>query len=69
LRILPLAARQGRAAVLVLLRARKGAGGGFVLLPPVVLHEGARHERDAESYRPEISAILRYGAAFDIDWQ
>ena len=69
LRVLPLTARQGRAAGLILLRARKGAGGGFALLPPVVLHDGARHDRDGESYRPEISAILREGRAFDVDWQ
>ncbi|UWQ59170.1 methyltransferase [Leisingera caerulea] len=63
LEVLPLAPRQGRAAELVILRARKGGRAGFRLHAPLILHEGDRHERDGESYRPEIRAILRDGAA------
>lgn len=60
--VLPLASRQGRAAELVILRARKGGRAAFCLHAPLVLHEGARHERDGESYTSEISAVLRQGA-------
>ncbi|MFV2053870.1 tRNA1(Val) (adenine(37)-N6)-methyltransferase [Aliiroseovarius sp. YM-037] len=60
--VLPLAARVGRAPHLVLVRARKGARGAFRLYAPCVMHEGARHERDGESYTQQISAVLRDGA-------
>ncbi|UWQ38053.1 methyltransferase [Leisingera aquaemixtae] len=63
LEVLPLAPRQARAAELVILRARKGGRAGFRLHAPLILHEGVRHERDGESYRPEIRAVLRDGAA------
>lgn len=59
LEVLPLAARVARAPDLVIMRARKGGRGDFVLHAPVILHEGATHTRDAESYAPQISAVLR----------
>jgi tRNA1(Val) A37 N6-methylase TrmN6 len=62
LEILPLAPRQGRPAELVLLRARKGGRADFRLHAPLILHEGLHHTADAESYRPEVRAILREGA-------
>ena len=65
LEVLPLAPRQGRAAELVLLRARKGGRADFRLHAPLILHEGLRHTCDSESYRPEIAAILREGAALN----
>ncbi|MCB1355946.1 MAG: methyltransferase [Maritimibacter sp.] len=58
----PLAPREGRAAVLVLVQARKGGRGAFRLGAPLILHEGAEHVGDRESYRREVSAILREGA-------
>ncbi|MES0863936.1 methyltransferase [Ruegeria sp. SCPT10] len=61
--VLPLAARSGRQAELVILRARKGGRAAFRLHAPLILHRGDRHERDGESYTPEISAVLRDGAA------
>jgi len=61
--LLPLAPRAGRAAKLVILRARKGGRAAFVLHPPLVLHEGERHKRDGDSYSPALSAVLRQGAA------
>ena len=61
--VLPLAPRQTRAAELVILRARKGGRADFRLHAPLILHQGTRHERDGDSYRPEISAILRDGTA------
>jgi tRNA1(Val) A37 N6-methylase TrmN6 len=62
LELRPLAPRLGRAAVLVLLTARKGGRAAFRLHPPLILHDGDRHETDGDSYRPEIQSILRNGA-------
>lgn len=64
--VLPLAPRQGRAAKLVILQARKGAKGPFRLATPLVLHDGVRHERDGDSYSAMARAILRENAALDI---
>jgi len=69
LRVLPLAPRQGRAAELVILRARKGARGPFRLLPPVILHDGAAHDGDRESYSSQIGGILRDGDPFQVEWR
>lgn len=63
--VLPLQPREGRPAGRVLLRARKGGRAPFRLLPPLVLHEGARHVTDGDSYSPRVAAILRDGAALD----
>ena len=57
--VLPLAPRQGRAAVRVILRARKGGRGAFRLLAPFVIHSGASHDGDRESYTPDANAVLR----------
>ncbi len=62
----PLAPRAGRAAELVVVQARKGGRAAFRLLAPLVLHEGARHERDEDSYTPEVRAILREAAPLEI---
>lgn len=64
--VLPLSARAGRAPDLVVLRARKGGRAPFRLHAPLILHQGLAHHRDAESYVPEIAAVLRDGAA--INW-
>ncbi|OIP87293.1 MAG: methyltransferase [Rhodobacterales bacterium CG2_30_65_12] len=58
----PLSPRASRAAVLVLVQARKGGRGAFRLATPLILHDGAEHTGDRESYRREVSAILRAGA-------
>jgi tRNA1(Val) A37 N6-methylase TrmN6 len=62
LSIRPLAARQGRPAGRVIVTARKGGRGPFVLHPPFVLHEGPVHDGDRDSYTAEAAAILRDGA-------
>ena len=62
--VLPLAPRQGRAAKLIILQARKGAKGSFRLLPPFILHKGDRHLADADSYTKEAQLILRDGHPF-----
>lgn len=59
----PLAPREGRAARLVLVRARKGGRAGFQLHAPLILHAGARHVADGEDYTDRVRAILRDGAA------
>lgn len=61
--VLPLSARTGRAAELVILRARKGGRASFRLHAPLILHAGDRHHKDGDSYTEEISAVLRDGAA------
>jgi tRNA1(Val) A37 N6-methylase TrmN6 len=60
----PLAPRAGRAAHLILLRARKSGRAAFQLLPAQNLHSGAEHIEGKPDYAPEIMAILREGKAF-----
>lgn len=57
--VLPLAARTGRVAEHVIVRAVKGGRAAFRLLPSVILHDGDRHLGDAENYTPRIRAVLR----------
>lgn len=57
----PLAPRERRSASRVIVEARR-EGRSFTLAPAKVIHEGAAHERDGESYAPEISAVLRDAA-------
>lgn len=59
--VLPLAPRQGKPALRLIVQARKGGRGAFRLLAPLVIHHGAQHDGDRESYTPEASAILRDG--------
>lgn len=65
IRVCPLAPRVGRAAELILVHARKGARGPMTLCAPVILHKGQKHDRDGESYSPQIRAVLREGAALE----
>ncbi|NOD34938.1 MULTISPECIES: tRNA1(Val) (adenine(37)-N6)-methyltransferase [unclassified Ruegeria] len=60
--VLPLCARAGRQAELVILRARKGGRAAFRLHAPLILHAGERHEMDGESYTDQIVAVLRHAA-------
>ncbi len=59
--VLPLAPRTGRPAELAILRARKGGRAAFRLHPPLILHQGDRHDRDGDSYAPAVSDVLRNG--------
>ncbi|MEX3017000.1 tRNA1(Val) (adenine(37)-N6)-methyltransferase [Gymnodinialimonas hymeniacidonis] len=65
--VLPLAAREGRDAGRVVLRARKGGRGAFRLCAPVLIHEGATHLRDGDDYSATARAVLRDGAALTFD--
>ncbi|PIE12917.1 MAG: methyltransferase [Rhodobacterales bacterium] len=59
----PLTPRTGRASQLILIRGRKGGRADFRLHDGLVLHEGAAHDGDRESYTPPVRAALRDGAA------
>ncbi|WP_257884037.1 tRNA1(Val) (adenine(37)-N6)-methyltransferase [Roseobacter insulae] len=61
--VLPLTPRVGRLAELVIIRARKNGRAAFRLHPPLIMHEGAHHGADGDSYVPAIRAVLREGAA------
>jgi tRNA1Val (adenine37-N6)-methyltransferase len=60
--VLPLAPRDGKPALRILLRARKGGRAPFRLLAPFVIHTGPAHDGDRESYTPLANAVLRDGA-------
>ena len=60
--VLPLIPRRGRAARLVLIRARKGGRAALRLCDGWLLHHGARHECDAESYTDATVSVLRDAA-------
>ncbi|MEL7301027.1 MAG: methyltransferase [Pseudomonadota bacterium] len=60
--VLPLQARIGRAAHLVLVRARKDGRAPFRLHAPLTLHAAPIHEGDHPDYAPAIHAVLHDGA-------
>ncbi|MEM6441012.1 MAG: methyltransferase [Pseudomonadota bacterium] len=66
-RVLPVAAREGRAAGRVIVRARKGARAPLRLLAPLVMHAGEAHVRDGEDFSPAALAVLREAQALDLD--
>ncbi|SDC68361.1 tRNA1(Val) (adenine(37)-N6)-methyltransferase [Ruegeria marina] len=61
--VLPLVPRDGRAAELVILRARKGGKAGFRLHHGLILHKGAKHPGDRDHYVPEVSRVQRKAEA------
>lgn len=63
--VLPLQARVGRAAHLILLRARKDSRTPFKLHAPKTIHAAAQHEGDHPDYTPEFVRILQEGAALN----
>ncbi len=66
IQILPLAARNGRAAQRVIVQARKGAAGPLRLLAPLVLHSGETHSQDCDDFSQTAREILRDGKALVI---
>jgi tRNA1(Val) A37 N6-methylase TrmN6 len=60
--VLPLAARPGRDAKRVIVRARKGGRAPFRLAAPLILHRGATHIADGDDYTAQARAILRDAA-------
>lgn len=59
--VLPIAAREGRAAGRVIVTARKGGRGQLRLLAPFVLHARMSHESDGEDLTEAAQAVLRSG--------
>ena len=60
--VLPIAAREGRAAERVIVRARKSGRADFRLHAPLILHRGDVHV-DGDQYTQPIRDALRLGAA------
>ncbi len=67
--VLPLAPRDGRPALRLLLRARKTGRAAFRLLAPFVLHSGPAHDGDRESYTPRAQAVLRQAADLSAEFR
>lgn len=63
LHLRPLIPRRGRAARLVLIHGIKGGRAALRLQDGWLLHDGAEHARDGESYTAETQAVLREAAA------
>jgi tRNA1Val (adenine37-N6)-methyltransferase len=66
--VLPLQPRNGKPALRVIVRARKGGRGAFRLLAPFVLHQGATHDGDRESYTDRANAVLRQAASLSAEF-
>lgn len=66
LTVLPLTARAARPARRVIVQARKGGRAPFVLLPPLVIHQGDTHPGDCDHFSGHARAILRDAAALDM---
>ena len=64
--VLPLAARAQRPARRIILQARKGGRAPFVLLPPLVIHQGDAHLGDGEFFTDTARAVLRDSSALDL---
>jgi tRNA1(Val) A37 N6-methylase TrmN6 len=58
--ILPIAARQGREAGRVILRARKGGRAALRLLAPFITHDHDHHPGDRDHHSVEAEAVLRH---------
>lgn len=59
IRILPLAARDGRPARRVLVGALKGSRAPLSLLSPLVVHDGPAHTADGDDFSAAARAVLR----------
>lgn len=59
----PILPRAGQPSQLVLLRARHSGRAAFRLHAGLLMHEGAAHAADAESYTADIGAVLRNAAS------
>jgi tRNA1(Val) A37 N6-methylase TrmN6 len=62
-RVRPIQSREGRAAQLVVVQARKAGRGDFVLEAPFRMHDGLHHVSDGDSYSEGALSILRHGGA------
>ena len=64
--VLPLAARAKRPARRVIVQARKGGRAPFVLLPPLVIHQGDAHPGDGDHFTDAVRALMRDARALDM---
>ena len=62
----PIAGRTGRAPELFLLQARQEGKSPFRMAPTLIMHQGAMHQGDQESYTAKVSQALRSGAELPI---
>lgn len=62
----PIAGREGRAPDLFLLQARQEGRAAFRMAPTLIMHQGATHAGDQESYTADVVAVLRHGAELPI---
>lgn len=63
--VLPLAARTGRPAKRIIVKARKGTNGPLKLASPLVLHDGPAHVADQDDFSAAAKAVLRDAEALD----
>ncbi len=66
IRVLPIAARNGRAAKRVLVQGIKTSRAPMTLLSPLIVHDGTAHERDGDDYSATTRQILRDGQALQL---
>lgn len=66
IKVLPIAARDGRAAKRFIVQARKGGKSRARLLAPFVMHSGAAHLNDSDDFSDAARAVLRDGAALGV---
>ena len=66
IRVLPIAARQGRAAKRVLVQGIKTSKAPMKLLAPFVVHDGESHINDGDDYTVNARQILRDGNALHL---
>jgi tRNA1(Val) A37 N6-methylase TrmN6 len=66
IRVLPIAARNGRAAKRVLVQGTKTSKAPLKLLAPLVVHDGDIHDRDGDDYSTTTRQILREGKALHL---
>ena len=64
--IKPIAARAGKSAGRVLLRAQKGRASRSILHNPLVIHDGAHHMQDGDDYSQAATDILRHGKPLEL---
>ena len=64
--VCPIMGRQGKAPELFLLRARQDGRAPFRMTSPLIMHTGASHDGDRESYTQAVSDVLRNGAALAV---
>lgn len=60
--VLPVHPRPGLPATRIIVQGRKGSRAPLVILPGLILHEAHGH-----GFRPDVEAILRSGAAFELN--